>query len=86
MAKNYSISDVVKSASALIDTIKDYESDTFSASGSSITDEEATQIALRFILGHIDGLVEARTMDGVMLSDALSDIRDNAKDEEKTSV
>lgn len=54
----------------LVEYIEEYESDTFSASGSQITHEEATRIADTLIQMWMD-----RHIDGVILDELLDDIR-----------
>lgn len=62
----------------LVDTIKEYESDTFSASEMELTDDEAEQIACRMIYADIKHRIDMDTiMDGLMISEELDNIRDN---------
>lgn len=65
-----------KKFNELIESILDYESDTFSASSSKITEQEAYTIAERFILEDITKRIDTDTVDGVMLSEELENIRD----------
>lgn len=51
--------------------IKEYESDTFTAEGSEITDDEALRVARRIIQWTVDN-----RLDGVMIDEFLSDIRE----------
>ncbi len=53
----------------LLETIRTYESDTFSAEGSGISGEEVVLVANKLI----DGLIE--NLDGVQIDAALSEIR-----------
>lgn len=57
----------------LIDEVRSYESDTFSAEGSEITLDEAQEIASKFISRIIDNT------DGVTISAMLDTIRENVK-------
>lgn len=59
----------------LVDDILQYESDTFSSSGYSLTPKEAEQIAIAFILEDIEGRHYHNTMDGGMILEKLDDIR-----------
>jgi len=54
----------------LIQTILEYESDTFSAAGSNISEEEAEKVAESIINGWIEN-----NLDGVIISSALDEIR-----------
>lgn len=59
----------------LVDTILNYESDTFSSTGSELTTEEAEAIALAFVIEEIERKQNLDTMDGCMITSALKDIR-----------
>ena len=54
----------------LVKHIKEYESDTFSAEGSEITQEEAEKVAERLIGVWVD-----ENLDGVSIDSVLADIR-----------
>lgn len=60
----------------LVDEILNYESDTFSSEGSKLTPAEAERIAFAFILRDIANRTNLNTMDGVMISYELRDIRE----------
>lgn len=60
----------------LVEAIQEYESDTFSASGSGITEKEACKIASIFICRDIQRRTDTQTMDGVMIGEELSELRD----------
>jgi len=60
----------------LIEHIQTYESNTFSASGSKITDAESQQIANKFIK-----IMMNASMDGEQISYMLEDIRDSPERE-----
>lgn len=66
---------IEKQIAELVKTIKEYESDTFSASGSEITDEEATRIAYGLVSKGIQDFIDLETLDGVIISSLLSDER-----------
>lgn len=68
---------VIEAFKALTVTIATYESDTFSASGEKITYDEANRIASELVYDKITDLVELDTLDGVIISEALENIRDN---------
>ena len=59
----------------LVDEILKYESDTFSSEASELTAHEAEQIAIAFILHDIEQRIDTNTMDGVMISEELENIR-----------
>lgn len=56
-------------------TVKEYESDTFSASASELTEAEALTITANLIKYALQGLIDTDTMDGVRLSEELENIR-----------
>ena len=60
----------------LVKTINEYESDTFSASGSEITISEAIQIADNLVCHKIQGMIDTHTLDGVMIDEELDTIRE----------
>ena len=60
----------------LVDTILNYESDTFSSERSDLTPSEAEKIAITFILRDIERRNNTETMDGDMITETLSDLRD----------
>lgn len=59
----------------LFDSIKSYESDTFSASGSEITDGEVATVTLNLVQEAVQALIDTDTLDGVRLSEELENIR-----------
>lgn len=61
----------------LVQTIHEYESDTFSASGFELKKSEAEKIASILICSAIQSLIDTDTMDGVMLDETLFEIRNN---------
>lgn len=65
----------------LLQTVKEYESDTFSASGYNLTDAEAEKITEKIILDAIQDLIELKTLDGVMIDEWLDEFR-QLKEEE----
>ncbi len=70
-----------KDFNQFVDTILNYESDTFSASSSDLTPSEAEQIALAFILEDMRARNTTQTMDGGMISEQLQQMREsNSKD------
>lgn len=56
--------------------IKDYESDTFSAEGSELTDLEAETIAERLIIRAIQHLIDCDSLDGIDITEELEAIRE----------
>ena len=60
----------------LYETVRDYESDTFSASGSKLTGEELVDIVVRLINHAVHEMSECNTLDGCRLTEELADIRD----------
>lgn len=56
-------------------SVKEYESDTFSASASELTDAEALTITANIIKWQLQRLIDTETMDGVLLSEELENIR-----------
>lgn len=59
----------------LITTIHEYESDTFSASANKLTKNEAELIAIEFVIRDIARRINTETMDGVMISEELENLR-----------
>ncbi len=59
----------------LVSEIREYESDTFSASAQEITATEAREVAKQFIIEDIQARIDTDTMDGVMIQEVLNDIR-----------
>ena len=59
----------------LLDTVKQYESDTFSASASGLTDDEAFTITAELINHALQQLIDTDTLDGVRLAEELDNIR-----------
>lgn len=68
--------DLNKRFEELVDTIEQYESDTFSAESSRLTREEAETIALEFVLRDLDKRIRCETMDGDMITEQLAIIRE----------
>ena len=62
--------------SELYKTVQDYESDTFSATGSRMTSKECADIVERLVIHDIQDLIDLETLDGVRLDDLLSGIRE----------
>lgn len=62
----------------LRDMIAEYESDTFSASSSEVTEEEIDTIAEILISNAIQKMIDTETLDGVRLSAELEEIREDA--------
>ncbi len=60
----------------LAKSIKTYESDTFSASGSKITKWESEQIAETLVVRAIQQMINTDTMDGCDITDELISLRD----------
>lgn len=60
----------------LVQTIHQYESDTFSSSGSKLTISEAIQISDNFVCHRIQGLIDNHMMDGAMIDEELEIIRE----------
>lgn len=58
----------------LVDTIMQYESDTFSADASKITEKEARIVADAIVKAYVDN-----RLDGVTIASFLEDIRDDEK-------
>lgn len=68
---------ISKKAYALFDTIKEYESDTFSAEGSELTEEEAEAITVTLINRALQSMIDTETLDGVTIDEMLSDMRED---------
>lgn len=65
----------------LVEYIKEYESDTFSASGWEITDAEAVRVARRLIQWFIDN-----RLDGVLIADIMDDLRPEPEEAEEMDI
>lgn len=61
---------------SLFYTVREYESDTFSASAEKLTEEEAIDITVSLIEHAIEKLIDLETLDGVRLAEELENIRD----------
>jgi hypothetical protein len=68
----------------MLEGIKEYESDTFSASGSHLTHDEVETIATNLILDKFFNQKKSpgSSIDGILLADMLSEIRDNDSNDE----
>ena len=66
---------VIKKFLELVETIRTYESDTFSAEASKLTRSEALKIASNLVCHKIQGMIETHTMDGDIISQELEIIR-----------
>lgn len=64
-----------KKVNELVDEILQYESDTFSSDASELTPAEAEKIAFAFILQDMQERIDTNTMDGVMITEELENIR-----------
>ncbi len=64
-----------KNFNLLVDEILKYESDTFSSSESEITPQEAEKISFAFIIRDMEARIHTRTMDGIMISEELYELR-----------
>lgn len=60
----------------LLKTVREYESDTFSAQGEELTNDEAVAITIELIGFAIRQLSELNELDGIRLSEELENIRD----------
>lgn len=60
----------------LIATIAEYESDTFSASGSELTAGEAEQVAETMVVRVLQDMIDCKIMDGDELSEVLETVRE----------
>lgn len=69
--------EIVRMYNELLREVREYESDTFSASGEMLTSAEAVEITDRLICSAIEDLVEMETLDGVRMSELLELIREN---------
>ncbi len=67
----------------LLDTVREYESDTFSASASELTDDEAFTITIELTNYALQRLIDTDTLDGVRLSEELDNIRPEEEDESR---
>lgn len=65
----------------LLATVAEYESDTFSASASKLTEEEADTITIALISHALQRLIDTDTLDGVRLSEELENIREDEDEE-----
>jgi len=70
----------------LVETIKEYESDTFSASRSKLKASEALKIASSLVCHKIQGLIDGHTLDGLIIDEELWIIRENRDRRAITSV
>jgi len=59
----------------MVDTILQYESDTFSSEASNLTPQEAEKIAFAFIDSDMQERIDTNTMDGVRIAEELEFIR-----------
>lgn len=68
----------------LLEGIKEYESDTFSASGSNLSHDEVESIAVNLILDKFfnKNKCPGSSIDGILFADMLSNIRDDDADNE----
>jgi hypothetical protein len=68
---------LTKAIDTMLAGIKEYESDTFSASRSDMSQEEVESIAAGLILGRFfdESKCPGPSVDGILLDDILSDIR-----------
>lgn len=66
-------------AGELLAAVKEYESDTFSASARHLTDDEAEAITAALIGHAIQQLIDTDTLDGVRLTEELENVRSEAK-------
>lgn len=60
----------------LYNVIRTYESDTFSAEGSELTDAEALDVMIAMVKFRLDEMTECETMDGTMITEELENIRE----------
>lgn len=60
----------------MVNEIMEYESDTFSASGSKLKRTEAVKIAEAFTLEDMQARIDTDTMDGEMITNVLEEIRE----------
>lgn len=60
----------VEAAQEWVTTIQAYESDTFSAEGSAVTEEEAIRMLTKYLQSKVD------TVDGVLFDDLLEVVRE----------
>lgn len=67
---------VVKKFLELVKTIKEYESDTFSASAVGLKRSEALRMASAIACHALQELIDCDTLDGVRLTEELENIRD----------
>ena len=56
-------------------TVQDYESDTFSATGSRMTSKECAAVVEQLIIVALQELIDCDSLDGVRLSEILGDMR-----------
>lgn len=61
---------------ALAETVRDYESDTFSASAEKLTSDEVNSITIALINHALRELSDCNTLDGVRLSEELAELRE----------
>ncbi len=75
------ISPILEKYHELVEVIMDYESDTFSASDKKLKKSEAKKIAEQLIIANIQDRIDMDTMDGLDITDALEEIRDENNDD-----
>lgn len=61
----------------LLETVREYESDTFSAPAQKLTRSEAEEITIALIGGSVQNMVNCVSLDGERISDLLESIREN---------
>lgn len=61
---------------ALAETVRDYESDTFSASAEKLTQAEVIDITIALINHALREMSDTNTLDGVRLTEELAEIRE----------
>lgn len=66
------LSKISKKVFELYDTVKEYESDTFSASGAEMTEDESGHIVVTLINQALQDMIDTNTLDGVALDEMLS--------------
>lgn len=75
------ITDLLLKYHALVDAIMEYESDTFTASGMFLKKKEAKQIARKLVIEDIQKRLDGDTLDGIIISELLSEIRGDDNDD-----
>lgn len=71
------LSRISKKVFELYSTVREYESDTFSAQGFDLTDEEAESIAIILINRALQDMIDTNTLDGVTINEELIAIRED---------